>query len=513
MAAPIQEQSEELSATGGRIDEMEEPYAPVQASIDKLSTETDESEPILLPDSKIKESPGPSAFHVVSYPDGHKELTTDILEARPPVAKAEIGNNSSKISISSLAEDQGLEQREHVSPKHFSAKVVQREHGEGNDNVEKVHEAVSIPMEDESELLEHSESAVEMEGVNIEDIDNAVERAILDDGGEDSCGNFAVENSMDLEGLQSKGELNSGSDHGQRDGQEESQANGHSHGLENVLNIDEETRMGLDATPSNDQSLMKESFTYPSLPPKKLFQIEDTKDSEASDPDTKMSMTMTDTEELRLQNTISIDDSTNVSVTSDSNMEAPTPTSSRKPFRGNREGIGISQDGLEGERVFTAENLFEYQWPVDGGEWHLLQEQVSEYLSIKSFKRKYPDLDRRVCDKEEKDFLRDKGVVSETQSDLGLTALRSEEVYDLMMKDYNDKYQEYITFLQEKQKKVIREKHKEYSEQAKIDKSKMESYSKKAARSAAEFNANMMREKKDERRAYFDLQTYVRYYL
>ncbi|RUS91667.1 hypothetical protein EGW08_000640 [Elysia chlorotica] len=84
-----------------------------------------------------------------------------------------------------------------------------------------------------------------------------------------------------------------------------------------------------------------------------------------------------------------------------------------------------------------------------------------------------------------------------------------------MMKDYNDKYQEYITFLQEKQKKVIREKHKEYSEvslidsQAKIDKSKMESYAKKAARSAAEFNANMMREKKDERRAYFDLQTYT----
>ena len=29
------------------------------------------------------------------------------------------------------------------------------------------------------------------------------------------------------------------------------------------------------------------------------------------------------------------------------------------------------------------------------------------------------DLDRRVCDKEEKDFLRDKGVVTETQSDLG----------------------------------------------------------------------------------------------
>ena len=31
----------------------------------------------------------------------------------------------------------------------------------------------------------------------------------------------------------------------------------------------------------------------------------------------------------------------------------------------------------------------------------------------------FSDLVRRVCDKTEKDFLREKGVVSETQSDLG----------------------------------------------------------------------------------------------
>lgn len=39
---------------------------------------------------------------------------------------------------------------------------------------------------------------------------------------------------------------------------------------------------------------------------------------------------------------------------------------------------------------FPAERVFEYQWPQDGGEWYLLQEQISEYLGIKSFKRKYP---------------------------------------------------------------------------------------------------------------------------
>lgn len=39
----------------------------------------------------------------------------------------------------------------------------------------------------------------------------------------------------------------------------------------------------------------------------------------------------------------------------------------------------------------TASKLFEYQWPTDGsGEYYMLQEQVCEYLGVKSFKRKYP---------------------------------------------------------------------------------------------------------------------------
>lgn len=40
---------------------------------------------------------------------------------------------------------------------------------------------------------------------------------------------------------------------------------------------------------------------------------------------------------------------------------------------------------------FPAENLIEYKWPSDdSGEYYMLQEQVSEYLGVTSFKRKYP---------------------------------------------------------------------------------------------------------------------------
>ncbi|XP_005091426.2 titin isoform X2 [Aplysia californica] len=286
----------------------------------------------------------------------------------------------------------------------------------------------------------------------------------------------------------------------------EKRSNAPIHVPEMVYDIDEETRMGLDQS-SGDASAVESTFNYP-LPPKQLFTGEDTKDSEASDTETKMSI-ISDTEDIRLRNTISIDDATKDSVASDSNTETPVPSKSSR--RSSKEGSGA--DVIEDtDHSVSAEGLFEYQWPQDGGDWHLLQEQISEYLKVKSFKRKYPDLYRRTCDKEEKDFLREKGVVTETQSDLGLTALRSEEVYDLMMKDYNDKYREYVSVLQEKQKRVIREKHKEYCVQPKLDKSKIMAYSKKAAKSAAEYNSSMMREKRDERRAYFDLQTYVIHY-
>lgn len=45
----------------------------------------------------------------------------------------------------------------------------------------------------------------------------------------------------------------------------------------------------------------------------------------------------------------------------------------------------------ENQGVFPAEHLREYRWPPDRhGEFFILQEQVSAYLGVLSFKRKYP---------------------------------------------------------------------------------------------------------------------------
>jgi hypothetical protein len=78
-------------------------------------------------------------------------------------------------------------------------------------------------------------------------------------------------------------------------------------------------------------------------------------------------------------------------------------------------------------KFVTAQTLLEYRWPLEGrdSEHYFLQEQVSEYLGVKSFKRRYPDVQRRQVDHEERDFLVEMKVVNVTQADLGLTAIPS----------------------------------------------------------------------------------------
>uniref|UniRef100_A0A8C6L253 PHD finger protein 10 n=1 Tax=Nothobranchius furzeri TaxID=105023 RepID=A0A8C6L253_NOTFU len=108
----------------------------------------------------------------------------------------------------------------------------------------------------------------------------------------------------------------------------------------------------------------------------------------------------------------------------------------------------------------------------------MLQEQVSEYLGVTSFKRKYPDMERRDLSHKEKLYLREQNVITETQCTLGLTALRR----CLQMQQQNPQ---------------------------KVEASKVPEYIKEAAKKAAEFNSNFNRERMEERRAYFDLQTHI----
>ena len=154
----------------------------------------------------------------------------------------------------------------------------------------------------------------------------------------------------------------------------------------------------------------------------------------------------------------------------------------------------------------TADTLFEYKWPLEGrsSEHYFLQEQVTEYLQVKSFKRKYPDCPRRNVDAGERDFLMERKIVNETQADLGLTAIPSSAVLDIMCQDFYDKYEAYMTVLNERKERSLRP-HNYTSGGGDV---KVE----EAAKAAAEFNKQLNADRREQRNGFFDMQTYNVHY-
>jgi len=125
-------------------------------------------------------------------------------------------------------------------------------------------------------------------------------------------------------------------------------------------------------------------------------------------------------------------------------------------------------------------------------------------MGVKSFKRKYPDCPRRTINMEERDFLIEMKIVNETQADLGLTAIPSAYVLDIMCAEFYDKYEEYINVVNERKERSLRN----YNYSTGSGNIKIE----EAVKAAAEYNKKFNRERKDQRGAYFDLQTFTCHY-
>ncbi|XP_014285665.1 uncharacterized protein e(y)3 isoform X2 [Halyomorpha halys] len=179
-----------------------------------------------------------------------------------------------------------------------------------------------------------------------------------------------------------------------------------------------------------------------------------------------------------------------------------TPTSSQ--IKRGRMEIPIDPECKE----VRVEHLAEYQW--QGSELFMVQEQVSLYLGVKSFKRKYPDLKRRSVEAEERTFLEDSGLVPKSMCDLGLTAVSSAEILDIMYQDFPEKYEEFRKYVREKQAREASFKQKVFAS-LKQDKSKGEPRE-QALEAVAMWNSNLNRERREERRCALDLQTFTVHY-
>ncbi|XP_049529874.1 supporter of activation of yellow protein isoform X2 [Anopheles darlingi] len=191
--------------------------------------------------------------------------------------------------------------------------------------------------------------------------------------------------------------------------------------------------------------------------------------------------------------------------------------SSRRP-KGKMEVLDVHR------AQFTVDLLAEYEWPPPiagqrSTDSFMIQEQIAEYLGVKSFKRKYPDLMRRPVEMEERNFILERGLASEKMCDLGLTAVYASEILDIMCTDYPEKYEEYTRYIREKHIRELSSRQRQQQEAvaaaaaaaaaiaAPIDRAQLQKD--KAIESAASWNSTFNKDRRDMRRACMDLQTYV----
>ncbi|CAF3599308.1 unnamed protein product [Rotaria sp. Silwood1] len=146
------------------------------------------------------------------------------------------------------------------------------------------------------------------------------------------------------------------------------------------------------------------------------------------------------------------------SLTRDSNNETnDSPIITNTPTKKSRKKRNTTDIDQSLGRHLSADKLHIYQWPINEphADLHVLQEQICDYLSLKSFKRKYPDISRRIVDLHEREYLKSQNVVSEAQCDLGLTALKLDEVLELMSTDYPEKCHQFNHIWQQKRRTIL----------------------------------------------------------
>ncbi|XP_012149059.2 PHD finger protein enhancer of yellow 3 isoform X1 [Megachile rotundata] len=186
-------------------------------------------------------------------------------------------------------------------------------------------------------------------------------------------------------------------------------------------------------------------------------------------------------------------------------LSTATTESEKVKVKNRRMEINFDPD----EGPFTVDKIAEYEWPLDRkGETFMIQEQISQYLGVKSFKRKYPDLKRRVVDMEERNYLRENGLVSEAMCDMGLTAICSSEVLDVMCSDFPDQYEEYRKHMREKQVKEHSKKQKELTAAANAEKTRID-LAEMAVQSALSWNISLNKARREDRKCSLDLQTFT----
>ncbi|XP_020803477.1 supporter of activation of yellow protein isoform X1 [Drosophila serrata] len=249
--------------------------------------------------------------------------------------------------------------------------------------------------------------------------------------------------------------------------------------------FEEDTRMSADLSNSS-QSMSMASLMEPPLTPQKQPDFLNNEESQSS-----------------MVSNVSLMDSNQ-----GQSVDTILGSSQKRPKKKKME-ICVAED-----TDYTASSIAEYDWPPPKGccpsknrDTFMIQEQVALYLGITSFKRKYPDLPRRAVDMEERNWLQEKGLVSERMCDLGITAVWASDILDIMYADFYDKYEDYKEYIRQKHLREIEAKQKALG--LTVGAGRGLQARDRAMLSASKWNVYFNKTRKDERLACLDLQTFT----
>lgn len=88
---------------------------------------------------------------------------------------------------------------------------------------------------------------------------------------------------------------------------------------------------------------------------------------------------------------------------------------------------------------------------------------------------------------QERDFIRESGLASEAMCDLGLTAVNSADILDIMYSDFQPKYEEYCKHQRDRQAKDLTNKQKALTLAVSQEKNNL---TEQAVQSAAAWNSS-----------------------
>jgi len=126
-------------------------------------------------------------------------------------------------------------------------------------------------------------------------------------------------------------------------------------------------------------------------------------------------------------------------------------------------------------------------------------------LETEDLEKKYPELESHILVEDERQYLKEKGVINDEQQEL--EAFKTEDVCQLMIDNFPAKYQEYIRVAHIKECQRLIKKAED--EKRALETRKVANYIKRAIKDVAEFNAQLAQQRREERCSYFDMQTQI----